>query len=41
VDLIVNIESAHCYPDFVGFMKEVDRVLNPGGHFMFADFIQF
>lgn len=36
-DVVVNLESAHCYPDFEGFVKEVRRVLRPGGYFAIAD----
>ncbi|MGV0770341.1 phthiotriol/phenolphthiotriol dimycocerosates methyltransferase [Mycobacterium syngnathidarum] len=36
-EVVVNIESSHCYPDFPGFLREVDRVLMPGGHFLYAD----
>lgn len=37
-DAIINVEASHCYPDFAGFLTEVDRVLRPGGHFLYADF---
>lgn len=36
-DVVINIESSHCYPDFPGFLREVGRVLLPGGHFLYAD----
>jgi len=39
VDLVVNVESSHCYPDFTAFIREVERVLKPGGHFMYTDFL--
>tara|TARA_R110002096_G_scaffold200639_9_gene384698 strand:+ start:10937 stop:11740 length:804 start_codon:yes stop_codon:yes gene_type:complete len=35
---IINVEASHCYPDFPGFLAEVHRVLQPGGHFLYADF---
>jgi len=38
VDIVINIESSHCYPDFEKFLSEVHRVLRPGGHFLYADF---
>lgn len=38
-DAVVNIESARGYSDIVGFFKEVYRILNPNGHFLFADVI--
>lgn len=38
LDVVINIEASHCYPDFPGFLSEVARVLRPGGHFLYADF---
>jgi SAM-dependent methyltransferase len=38
LDAIVNVESSHCYPSFHRFLKEVDRVLRPGGYLLYADF---
>ncbi len=37
-DAVINVEASHCYPDFPGFLREVKRVLRPGGHFLYADF---
>lgn len=37
-DIIINIESSHCYNSVQSFFKEVYRVLCPGGYFLFADF---
>lgn len=37
VDVVVNIESSHCYGDVGAFAREVARVLAPGGWFSFAD----
>lgn len=34
---VVNVEASHCYPDVPRFLKEVHRVLQPGGHFLYAD----
>ncbi|MGC1239917.1 MAG: class I SAM-dependent methyltransferase [Acidimicrobiales bacterium] len=36
-DAIVNVESAHCYPNFDKFVAEVVRLLRPGGRFYFSD----
>lgn len=38
VDVVINVESSHCYPSFERFLAEVRRVLRPGGHFLYADF---
>jgi len=38
VDIVINVESGHCYSDFKKFVKEVDRVLQPGGLFAYSDF---
>jgi ubiquinone/menaquinone biosynthesis C-methylase UbiE len=36
-DVVVNIESSHCYSSIEKFFSEVKRVLKPGGVFLFAD----
>jgi ubiquinone/menaquinone biosynthesis C-methylase UbiE len=36
-DAVLNIESAHLYRSFPGFLGEVARVLGSGGHFLYAD----
>jgi SAM-dependent methyltransferase len=38
LDAVVNVESSHCYPSFDRFVSEVERVLRPGGNFLYADF---
>ena len=38
LDAVINVEASHCYPDFPGFLREVARVLRPGGHLLYADF---
>ena len=37
-DVVLNVESAHCYPDRAAFFSEVFRVMRPGGQFLMADF---
>lgn len=37
VDVVVNVESSHCYPSMADFVAEVVRVLRPGGEFAFCD----
>jgi len=37
-DVVVNIESSHCYASMDRFLAQVKRVLRPGGYFLFADF---
>ena len=37
-DAVINVEASHCYPDFPRFLREVARVLRPGGYFLYADF---
>ena len=39
VDVLLNIESAFHYPDKTAFLKEVHRVLKPGGQFLIADIL--
>jgi ubiquinone/menaquinone biosynthesis C-methylase UbiE len=36
-DIVINVEASHCYPSFSQFLKEVARVLKPGGHLVYAD----
>lgn len=38
IDVLINVESSHCYPSMSNFMKEVKRVLKPGGYFAYCDF---
>ena len=39
VDVLLNIESAFHYPDKSAFLKEVYRVLKPGGQYLIADIL--
>lgn len=36
-DAVINVESSHCYGSMPAFLSEVERVLRPGGQFLFAD----
>lgn len=36
-DVVVNVESAHCYGSMKRFLGEVSRILRPRGYFVFAD----
>ena len=38
-DLVLNVESAHCYASIPLFLAEVHRVLRPGGELLLADFV--
>ena len=37
-DVIINVESSHCYGSMDAFLGQVERVLREGGYFLFADF---
>ena len=37
-DVVVNVESSHCYVSRDAFLGQVRRVLRKGGYFLFADF---
>jgi SAM-dependent methyltransferase len=39
IDAAINVESSHCYPSRLRFFEEVNRVLRPGGSFLFADVV--
>ena len=39
IDVIINIESAFHYPDKPLFLKQLFRVLKPGGYFLIADIL--
>jgi SAM-dependent methyltransferase len=38
-DLVLNVESAHCYASIPRFLAEVHRVLRPGGELLFGGFV--
>jgi SAM-dependent methyltransferase len=37
-DVVYNVEASHCYTNFNAFVREVFRVLRPGGFFCWSDF---
>jgi ubiquinone/menaquinone biosynthesis C-methylase UbiE len=37
-DILLNVESSHRYGSMELFLSQVNRVLRPGGYFLFADF---
>lgn len=37
-DVVINVESSHCYPRMDAFLQEVGRVLRPWGYLLLADF---
>lgn len=37
-DVIINVESSHCYYSMNSFLNQVSKVLRSGGHFLFTDF---
>ena len=39
VDLVLNVESCHCYGNLQLFIRQVARILKPGGFFMITDFM--
>jgi SAM-dependent methyltransferase len=36
-DVVINVESSHCYANFHTFMMEVYRILKPGGYCVLCD----
>jgi SAM-dependent methyltransferase len=38
MDAVVNVEASHCYSDMAHFLREIIRILRPGGYFLYADF---
>ena len=39
IDIVINIESAFHYPDKASFLKQIHRILKPGGSFVIADIL--
>ncbi len=39
-DIVINVESSHCYGNIERFIKEVGRIQKPNGLFLFADLRQ-
>lgn len=37
IDVVLNVESSHCYPSMPAFLRQVARVLGPDGRFVFCD----
>ena len=37
-DVVLSVESTHCYPDRSAFISEAHRVVRPGGQLLLADF---
>jgi SAM-dependent methyltransferase len=38
IDIVTNMDSGHCYPNFKKFVQEVHKILSPGGLFFYSDF---
>jgi len=39
LDIVINVESSHCYGNFKAFINEVERIMKPGGQFLYTDFM--
>jgi len=37
IEVVINVESSHVYPNLFSFYREVYRVLKPGGYFLYTD----
>src|SRR5690606_12033898 len=38
IDVVLNVESCHAYGSVDNFLREVKRVLKPGGYLLLVDF---
>lgn len=38
LDVVINVESSHCYSNATAFFADVNRVLKSAGYFSFVDF---
>lgn len=38
-NIVINVESSHCYGNRQAFFSEVARILKPSGYFLYADFM--
>eukprot|EP00921_Rhytidocystis_pertsovi_P002260 GHVQ01003862.1.p1 GENE.GHVQ01003862.1~~GHVQ01003862.1.p1 ORF type:complete len:359 (+),score=29.42 GHVQ01003862.1:1393-2469(+) len=36
-DIVLNVESSHCYPDLPMFLEQASTALKPGGYFLWCD----
>lgn len=39
VDIVICVESSHCFGNFKGVLGEIERILKPKGVFLLADFV--
>ena len=39
-DAVLNVESSHRYPEIHLFFSEVERILRPGGYFLYTEVFQ-
>jgi len=37
-DVVISVESSHCYGSMVKFLEGIRKVLRPGGHFVYTDY---
>ena len=39
IDILISIQSIHCFPNLSAFLSEAERVLKSGGRLLLADFL--